>query len=294
MRFTSAKTYIVVGFVMNFAITAHALALPRSQNQSDPDGHGSVVVARNYGSNPIKSTQLYPPPSVSGHGPWPKVRIDLRDPNYYIVYSGTKDRGGRGSADAVVNSFFDNSDIQTRLEWGKAHDARFKGYPNPDLDSKNIHFSLVGPTICGGKYRQCTVLLNRKSPEEKFWIKNSYGEYVLVEPNPWPSIEIVGKPKDLFITFSNLKFSKDPSVLGLLNKFLSRREVRNALAVRQFPKVQFSAYTDPFLDRDDIHFSIVGPKVCDGPRRQCTASLNRNSETYWVKDHYGQVIVQSQ
>ncbi|KAJ4497615.1 hypothetical protein C8R41DRAFT_917345 [Lentinula lateritia] len=294
MRFTSAKTYIVVGFVMNFAITAHALALPRSQNQSEPDGHGSVVVARNYGSNPITSTQPYPPPSVSGPKPWPKVKIDLRDPNYYIVYSGTKDRGGLGSADAVVNEFFDNPYIQTRLGWGRSNDARFKGYPTPDLDSKNIHFSLVGPTICGGKYRQCTVLLNRKSPKKKFWIKNASGEYVLVEPNPWPLIEIDGKPKDLFITFSGLKVNEDKSALELLNGFLTRRKAREALNLRQFLKVQFSAYTDLFLDRDDIHFSIVGPKVCHGPRRQCTASLNRNSGNYWVKDHYGQVIVQSQ
>ncbi|KAJ3864168.1 hypothetical protein EV359DRAFT_64252 [Lentinula novae-zelandiae] len=269
----------------------HALALPRSQNQSEPDGHGSVVVARNYGSNPITSTQAYPPPSVSGPKPWPKVKIDLRDPNYYIVYSGTKDRGGLGSADAVVNEFFDDPYIQTRLGWGRSNDARFKGYPTPELDRENIHFSLVGPTICGGKYRQCTVLLNRKSPEKKFWIKNAYGEYVLVEPNPWPSIEIVGTPKDLFITCSNLKDSNDRSAFKLLDSFLTRREVRKALDLGQFPKTHFAAYPDPFLDRDDIHFSIVGPKVCDGPRRQCTASLNRKSGNYWVKDHNGKVIL---
>lgn len=126
----------------------------------------------------MTSTQLYPPRAVSPE-PWPKVEIDPRDPNYYIVYSGKRNRGGLESADAVVNNFFDQSYIHTRMGWGKSRNSKFKGYPTPELDSENIHFSLVGPTICEG---QCTVLLNRESPEEKFWIKNAYGEYVLVEP----------------------------------------------------------------------------------------------------------------
>ncbi|KAJ3993164.1 hypothetical protein F5050DRAFT_765942 [Lentinula boryana] len=173
MRLTPTKAYVL----LNLAMTIHALALPRSQNNVKE----ILVEARAYGLNAYAPP--YPVPSISNSKPWPKVTPDSKDPNIYVVYSNIKREGSshfRATSDTLVHNFLDLSQVRNELKLGGSYDFKFMRYPDSDVDKENLHFSIVGPSVCGVRRRQCTVLLNRKSPNEKYWIMNEDGE--IIEP----------------------------------------------------------------------------------------------------------------
>ncbi|KAJ4490782.1 hypothetical protein J3R30DRAFT_134817 [Lentinula aciculospora] len=161
------KTYIALSLLLA-STTVHALP---SQSR---------VEARRYRD---PSAPPYAPPSISKDKPWPKVQRDRNDPNIYIVYSSSKDHKDH-AAENLVSEFLHRTQIQNVLELEHKLDIiQSKNYPKLSIDGTDPHFSIVGPEICGGDRRQCNVLLNRKSPEVKWWIQDSSGK-VIAEPAP--------------------------------------------------------------------------------------------------------------
>ncbi|KAJ3979952.1 hypothetical protein F5890DRAFT_807532 [Lentinula detonsa] len=282
MRLTPAKAYVM----LSLAMSIHALALPRSQN----DVKEILVEARAYGVNP--SAPPYPLPSISNSKPWPKVTPDSKDPNIYVVYSNIKERDHRllTTSDTLVHDFLGRPRVQKILNLGSSCDPNFMRYPDSDEDRENLHFSIVGPSVCGVARRQCTVLLNRKSPKEKYWIKNVDGE--IIAPNPWPVAVPQTPDSNLYVVYSSKKNRNDGSGEDVVRRFLRLPQTKAALNLDQLPEPRYVGYPDPFLDGEDIHFSIIGPEVCRGPDRRCTVSVNRKTPATkcWIKDADGNVF----
>ncbi|KAJ3796416.1 hypothetical protein GGU11DRAFT_746153 [Lentinula aff. detonsa] len=290
MRLTPAKAYVM----LSLSMTIHALALPRSQSSTyvQNDVKEILVEARAYGVNP--SAPPYSVPSISNSKPWPEVTPDSKDPNIYVVYSNIKNEGSRrlsATSDTLVHNLLGLSEVRDTLNLGHSYDPNFMRYPDSVEDQENLHFSIVGPSVCGVARRQCTVLLNRKSPNEKYWIKNVDGE--IIEPNPWPHVLPKSQSSDLHIVYSSQKDHKYSGGERVVTKFLLLPQVRTALNLDQFPKTKYIRYPDPFLDGEDVHFSIIGPEVCQGPDRRCTVSVNRKKPSLkcWIKDHYGDIVL---
>ncbi|KAJ3730453.1 hypothetical protein C8R42DRAFT_7894 [Lentinula raphanica] len=100
---------------------------------------------------------------------------------------------------------------------------------------------------------------------------------------------------------TKLRFWTDVRMF-LNDHWFLRPEVKAALGLRNPPEFAHF-HPDTVHDNIYVHFSIVGPKVCNGPNaprgqvhRQCRTLVDRRRQggRYWIKDALGNVIANHQ
>ncbi|KAJ3754939.1 hypothetical protein EV360DRAFT_73281 [Lentinula raphanica] len=105
---------------------------------------------------------------------------------------------------------------------------------------------------------------------------------------PKPSDE-----KTLYIVFSSPSPERSSASLDedrIIDDFLKYPQMKQIWDPKEFPNgIVYIGFPDPILDKHDIHFSIIGPRICEG---HCMASIDREQPVLkcWIQDAIGNIV----
>ncbi|KAJ3772513.1 hypothetical protein FB446DRAFT_703780 [Lentinula raphanica] len=267
----------------------HALPTPPTSEVTQPPD--VVIVKARAGA--------YPHPEISGPAPWPRVTTDSKDPNLYVVLSSPSASTQIGkearSRVTVVNHFLKRAEVKAALgihSFDGILVSLFR-HLDPVRDQVTTQLSIIGPAVCGTDrtHRQCTVLLESSRVEHgRYWIRNAAGDVIaptlLKAPNP-------SDEKTLYIVFSSPSPERSSASLDedrIIDDLLKYPQMKQIWDSKEFPNgIVYIGFPDPILDKHDIHFSIIGPRICEG---HCMASIDREQPVLkcWIQDAIGNIV----